>query len=160
MPKIVAKSQVSSSSDGVPDKLVANSTDMQQRTLQRHPQLTSASTVHCICGEFNLVIDKSLSALPRRRTDAATIVPTRDSAVAKARIFKLNALPAPEPILVERQGGVERQYKFSCGRCTLPIAYQTTPPPVKAGAYLYVLHGSLSQVQGQIPPEAFDGEEG
>lgn len=76
----------------------------------------------CICGEFivcsihlrftdcphspapsprQLVIDKSLTALPRRQTDGATIIRCQDSGDAKARVFKLNATPK-EPILVER----------------------------------------------------------
>jgi hypothetical protein len=48
-----------------------------------------------------LVIDASLSSLPRRRTDGAIVVRSQDKEGAKARAFKLNALPC-EPILIER----------------------------------------------------------
>jgi hypothetical protein len=48
-----------------------------------------------------LVIDKSLPSLPKRKTDSSTVIRTQDSGDAKARIFKLNAV-SREPILVER----------------------------------------------------------
>lgn len=48
------------------------------------------------------MIDKSLAALPRRQTDGAIIVRSKDSdSGEKARVFKLNANPG-EPILLER----------------------------------------------------------
>lgn len=43
-------------------------------------------------------------------------------------------------------------------RCTLPIGYQTTPPPIKSGPYVYLNFGSVTQQQGMVPPEAFEGE--
>ena len=57
-----------------------------------------------------------------------------------------------------RQGGHEKQYRFHCPRCALPVAYQSTPPPVKSGPFLYVFKGALSLIQGQVPPDAFDDE--
>jgi hypothetical protein len=50
---------------------------------------------------LQLVIDKNLATLPRRKTDNAIIIRSQDSDVAKARVFKLNAV-AGEPILLER----------------------------------------------------------
>ncbi|KAI0307302.1 hypothetical protein B0F90DRAFT_1687140 [Multifurca ochricompacta] len=142
MPKVVSRSAVSSSADA-------------------RPTASSAAALrvyYCICGEFILVIDATLSSLPRRQTDGAIIVRSQVKDSAKARAFKLNALPC-EPILIERaQGGHERQYRFRCPRCTLPVAYQPNPPPTTAGPFLYILKGALTQVQGQLPPEAFDGE--
>ena len=38
------------------------------------------------------------------------------------------------------------------------VAYQTTPPPIKSGPFVYVLKGALTQLQGQVPPDAFDDE--
>lgn len=57
-----------------------------------------------------------------------------------------------------RQGGHERQYKFHCPRCSLPIGYQSSPPPVKSALFLYIVTGALTQMQGQVPQGAFDGE--
>jgi len=139
MPKVVSRSAVSSSTDAQP---TASST-------------AALRVYYCICGEFILVIDKSLTSLPRRKTDGATIIRAQDDGSAKARVFKLNAAPK-EPVLVEREGGHERQYKFHCPRCNLPVAYQSTPPPAKTGPFLYIIKGALSQIQGQVPPEAFE----
>ena len=58
-----------------------------------------------------------------------------------------------------REGGHEKQYRFACPRCALPVAYQSTPPPVKSGQYLYILKGALSLIQGQIPSDAFEDED-
>ncbi len=50
---------------------------------------------------LQLVIDKSLAALPRRQTDNSIIIRSRDNGDARARVFKLNAV-AEEPIFLER----------------------------------------------------------
>ncbi|TRM67672.1 hypothetical protein BD626DRAFT_104447 [Schizophyllum amplum] len=142
MPKVISRSTVASSTDAQP---TASST-------------AALRVYYCICGEFILVIDKVLSALPRRRTDNAIIVRAHDSEAGKARVFKLNAV-AGDPLVIERQsGGHERQFRLDCPRCTLPVAYQPTPGPVKSSEYLYILPGALTQMQGQIPSDAFDGE--
>ncbi|KAL9712855.1 hypothetical protein Ac2012v2_004094 [Leucoagaricus gongylophorus] len=141
MPKVVSRSAVSSSTDAQP---TASST-------------AALRVYYCICGEFILVIDKGLASLPRRQTDNAIIIRTQDSNTGKARMFKLNAT-ASDPILLERDNGCERQYRFLCPRCSLPIGYQTSPPPIKSAPYLYILSGALSQLQGQVPSDAFNGE--
>ncbi|KAG2013525.1 hypothetical protein CC2G_010425 [Coprinopsis cinerea AmutBmut pab1-1] len=141
MPKVVSRSAVSSSTDAQPTASSA----------------TNLRVYYCICGEFILVIEKSLASLPRRKTDNAIIIQSQDNDVGKAKVFKLNANPS-DPILLERNGSHERQYRFICPRCSLPIGYQTAPPPVKSVPYLYILPGALSQAQGQVPPDAFDGE--
>lgn len=127
---------------------------------------------HC----SQLVIDKSLATLPRRKTDNAIIIRSQETGSGKARVFKLNAV-AEDPILLERwylypsstanfyieslayrENGHERQYRFHCPRCSLKIAYQSSPPPVKSAPFLYLISGALTQMQGQVPPDAFDGE--
>ncbi|GLB33935.1 putative RNA splicing protein [Lyophyllum shimeji] len=141
MPKVVSRSAVSSSTDVQPT--ASSAADLR--------------VYYCICGEFILVIDKSLATLPRRKTDNAIIMRTQDSDAGNARVFKLNAV-AGEPILLERQGGHECQYRFHCPRCSLPIGYQSSPPPVKSAPFFYILAGALTQHQGQIPPGALDEE--
>ncbi|KAF8607960.1 hypothetical protein BDV93DRAFT_487929 [Ceratobasidium sp. AG-I] len=147
MPKIVSRSAISSSIDAPP-------TDSASASLRVY---------YCLCGEFILVIDKSLSSLPRRQTDGAIVVRSQDTPSAKARVFKLNANVSPQPVMLERksdQGFLhERQYRFHCTRCDLMIGYQSTPAPTKSGPFVYILWGAVSQVQGQCPPEAFEGEE-
>ncbi|TDL29432.1 hypothetical protein BD410DRAFT_736338 [Rickenella mellea] len=139
MPKVVSRSAVSSSTEAKP---TASST-------------AALKVYYCICGEFILVIDKNILKLPRRKTDGSIIVRCQDSGELKSRVFKLNA-NISEAVLVERQGGHERQYRFHCPRCTLPVGYQSTPPPMKSGPFVYILQGALTQVQGQIPTDAFD----
>ncbi|KAH7930751.1 hypothetical protein BV22DRAFT_1028201 [Leucogyrophana mollusca] len=141
MPKVVSRSAVSSSTDAQPTASSA----------------AALRVYYCICGEFILVIEKSLTTLPKRKTDGAIIIRSQDSPVDKAVVFKLNASPS-EPVLLERAGGHERQYRFSCPRCNLLVAYQSTPPPVKSGPFLYILKGALTQMQGQVPKDAFDGD--
>jgi hypothetical protein len=48
-----------------------------------------------------LVIDKTLASLPRRKTDGAIIIRSKDAEDEKARVFKLNAVSG-DPILLER----------------------------------------------------------
>ncbi|KAI0682862.1 hypothetical protein BC835DRAFT_807013 [Cytidiella melzeri] len=141
MPKVVSRSAVSSSADAQP---TASST-------------AALRVYYCICGEFILVIDKSLSSLPKRPTDGSTVIRCQNSDAGKARVFKLNGI-LREPVLVERANGHERQYRFHCSRCDLVIGYQATPPPIKSGPFLYILKGALSQAQGQVPPDAFEDE--
>ncbi|KII95053.1 hypothetical protein PLICRDRAFT_33880 [Plicaturopsis crispa FD-325 SS-3] len=141
MPKVVSRSAVSSSTDAQPTASSA----------------AALRVYYCICGEFILVIDKSLATLPKRKTDGAIIVRAQDSDAGKARVFKLNATNG-DPILLERSGGHERQYRFHCPRCTLPVGYQSTPPPAKSGPFVYIIAGALTQMQGQVPHDAFDGE--
>ncbi|KAF8528965.1 hypothetical protein BU17DRAFT_36705 [Hysterangium stoloniferum] len=142
MPKVVSRAAVSSSTDAKP---TASS-------------IAALKTYYCICGEYLLVIDINLFALPRRKTDEAIIVRSQDTSAAKARIFKLNATMG-QPILIQREGGHERQWRYHCPRCTLPIGYQVSPPPDK-GPFLYLMKGSLTQHQGEVPVDAFAGENG
>lgn len=58
-----------------------------------------------------------------------------------------------------RQGGHEKEYRWRCSRCTLFIGYQSTPPPVKNAPFVYILKGALTEAQGQIPADAFEGDE-
>ncbi|KAJ7283903.1 hypothetical protein C8J57DRAFT_1171860 [Mycena rebaudengoi] len=173
MPKVVSRSAVSTSTDGARCSLIPPHSHPLQPVQPRPRQQLCASTVRqspsawiptdfqartdCICGEFILVIDKSIASLPRRQTDGAIIIRAQDSEGGPARVFKLNAV-AGEPVLLERPGGHERQFRFLCPRCTLPIGYQCTPPPVKTAPYVYIFTGALTQMQGQVPHDAFDGE--
>ncbi|KZV64592.1 hypothetical protein PENSPDRAFT_615100 [Peniophora sp. CONT] len=145
MPKVVSRSAVSTSTDAAPTASSA----------------AALRVYYCICGEFCLVIDRSLSSLPRRQTDDATIIRSQDSqdGSSKSQVFKLN-VNTIDPVLVERtSGGHERQFRFCCTRCQLLIGYQSTPLPVKSGPFVYILKGALSQVQGEVPEDAFDGEQ-
>lgn len=47
------------------------------------------------------MIERSLSALPKRQTDGATIIRCQDSGTENAIVLKLNAI-STDPVLVER----------------------------------------------------------
>ena len=147
-----------------------------------------------------MIIDKPLPSLPKRQTDGATIIQAKDTQESPAKVFKLNATSV-EPILYERyvllfprlslkrphnafidrlfrqDGKYERQWRYACPRCNLPVAYQTDPPApnpqpparqqqgsttalteiaIKSSTYFYIIKGSLSQIQGQAPTDAFE----
>jgi len=147
-----------------------------------------------------LIIDKPLPTLPKRQTDEATIVQAKDTQESPGKVFKLNATPM-EPIMYERyvtlpsplprkqfrvasaygsfrqDGKYERQWRYACPRCNLPVAYQTVPPApkpqqpakqqqgsataltaiaIKSSTYFYIIKGALSQIQGQAPTDAFE----
>ncbi|KAH9918247.1 uncharacterized protein BXZ73DRAFT_105374 [Epithele typhae] len=100
-----------------------------------HRISTAALRVYyCICGEFILVIDKSLTALPRRQTDGAT-----------------------EPILVDAKAGTRSNTDFTArdAPCKLRISPHRRP---QIGPLPLRLKGALSLIQGQVPADAFEDE--
>ncbi|KAJ3044592.1 hypothetical protein HDV00_001518 [Rhizophlyctis rosea] len=109
MPKIVSSSTVSASTDGV------------------QPNQQKLHTYYCsYCGEFVLIIDKHLRKLPRRKTDNAYIVDRQK------HTSKINLATGPVKLL-RRPNGYERQNRYLCQRCALPVAYD------QRGQYLYIL---------------------
>jgi hypothetical protein len=74
-------------------------------SLRRFYRMRCLLTIHDmliqICIFIQLVINKSLDNLPRRRTDNAIIVRSKDTDGQTACIFKLNSKPLP-PVLVQR----------------------------------------------------------
>ncbi|KAG9118266.1 hypothetical protein FRC07_007302 [Ceratobasidium sp. 392] len=60
------------------------------------PKIVSRSAIS------SSIDDKSLTSLPRRKTDGAIIVRSQDTPAAKARVFKLNINVASQPVMLER----------------------------------------------------------
>ncbi|PLW11915.1 hypothetical protein PCANC_15629 [Puccinia coronata f. sp. avenae] len=151
MPKIVSRSAISTSED--------------KQALHSTSRLV---VNYCLCGEFILVIDKPLSLLPRRPTDASYVI--RNTAPSK-RSYKLNTDVAPKPILISRAltnnshsnnlhaaantCAFEKQWRHACSRCQLPIGYQTVAPP-QVPDWTYIFPGSLTETQSSVPPSALD----
>ncbi len=61
--------------------------------------------------------------------------------------------------MLSRGDNYERQWRYACTRCSLPVAYQTTPHPIKSGPFIYLIWGAMTMLQGKVPPEAWEGEE-
>ncbi|KDN52924.1 hypothetical protein K437DRAFT_253556 [Tilletiaria anomala UBC 951] len=141
MPKVISRSAISASKD--------------------EDTRSNLRVFYCLCGEFALVCDQPLSACPSRPQDGSYVLRCLDSRadpetgyVRKARIFKISATQR-DPVLIRRpDGSLEKQYRFHCQRCQLPLGYETTVPPLKSGNFTYILKGALSEAQGTAPPDA------
>lgn len=70
-------------------------------------------------------------------------------------------LAFPTNSLFRPDGTLEKQYRFNCTRCDLPLGYEHTPPPIKSGlGFVFLFKGSVSEVQGETPRDVFFGEDG
>ncbi|KAJ3040850.1 hypothetical protein HK097_002446 [Rhizophlyctis rosea] len=109
MPKIVSSTTVSASTD-----------EPQKDSQKLH-------TYYCLyCGEFVLIIDKHLRKLPRRKTDNAYIIDRTK------HTSKLHLATGPTRF-VRRDNLYEKQHRYHCPKCALPVAYD------QEGQYLYIL---------------------
>lgn len=134
MPKVISRSTISASD---PTRDASSATPLR--------------VFYCLCGDFALVLDRPLSSLPTRPLDGAHVLRVLDSPpdertgrVKSKRVFKINAKQGPAVILRRPDGSLEKQYRFHCGRCDLPIGYEVTPPPLKSGRFTYILPGALT----------------
>ncbi|CED85487.1 Uncharacterized conserved protein [Phaffia rhodozyma] len=155
MPKVISRAAISSSSD-------APITATQQAILK---------TYFCLCGEFLLVIDTDVRHLPRRPTDNTIVVrckassrPTVSSTGEPAppvapRVFKLNSVDGGKQFVKRENDLLEPQHIHLCPRCATPVGYQAAPPPTRNATFLYLYWGGLTEVQGHVPDEAWEGEE-
>ncbi|KAK4687114.1 hypothetical protein P7C73_g2996, partial [Tremellales sp. Uapishka_1] len=147
MPKVVTRAIVSSSEQ-------ARATQSSQVVLRSY---------YCLCGDFILVCQGKLDRLPRRKTDGSYIIRSQAGSNAELqpqRKFKLNAVPGQKCVIRRKDSAkIEIRQPFVCGRCNATVAYQSTPPPAGDGPFLYILKGSMTELQGRLPPDAFEGEE-
>lgn len=82
----------------------------------------SLRSFYCsICGEHSVASEMDVSKLPRRSTDRA-------KALDEAAHFHKKYVNFGERILLRRQNGVERQYRFYCKQCRQPLGYRPNPP--------------------------------
>jgi hypothetical protein len=85
-------------------------------------------TLYCLCGEFCVVLEKSLDALPRRPSDNAFVLRNKVANGKPKTTYRWNARPDKKPVLIKRDTGIERIFRFRCTRCDLPIGYETSDP--------------------------------
>jgi len=74
-----------------------------------------------ICGEHGVTSEVDCFKLPRRRTDKAI-------AMEESVHFHKKYANFGERILLRRQNGVEKQYRFYCRQCRQPLGYRPNPP--------------------------------
>ncbi|GMH32640.1 hypothetical protein BSKO_00474 [Bryopsis sp. KO-2023] len=89
-------------------------------------------------GKHAFTIDCDINKLPRRRTDDAIIVDTRQQTV------KFYTTDGGIKLIKRKDGRVERQCRLNVGE--LPVAYKTTPE----GHFLYVLSNAVAAYTGRI----------
>merc|ERR1712216_878180 len=97
-------------------------------------------TCYCsICGELCVTCDGDVNTMPKRSTDSAI-------ALDEAMYFHKKYANFGEKILLRRQNGVEKQYRFYCKQCRQPLGYR----PSKANEvskYTYFYNDSLVEDQ-------------
>merc|ERR1719482_1510826 len=90
-------------------------------------------TSYCsICGELSITCDAEIKRMPRRSTDHAY-------ALDEAMYFHKKYANFGEKILLRRQNGVERQYRFYCKQCRQPFGYRPNPP-AETSKFSYFYH--------------------
>lgn len=129
----------------------------------------SSVTKPLILGAFGsqLVIDKPLSLLARRRSDASYILPNASvptpstaplSPHASQRSYRLNAVHEEDPIIVKgTDRGFEKRRRFRCPRCELEVGYEAGMGAAKKGPCTFILHVRPEAARGRT--EADEGME-
>ena len=82
----------------------------------------SFNTLHCThCLHYAAILSAPLAVLPLRHTDGAHILQT------ERHMFKLKVARGGV-VALRRERGVEKQWRWNCRQCALPVAYQCEPP--------------------------------
>ncbi|ALC39548.1 CG16865 [Drosophila busckii] len=103
MPKVVSRS------------IVCSDTKDQEEYNEEKP----LNIYYCLCTKMSLILDCTLDQLPLREVDGARVIDANDHA------NKMTFNPAPKMLYIRRKGkGIEKQYRYSCRNCGLPIYYR------------------------------------
>merc|ERR1712137_355565 len=99
-------------------------------------------TFYCsICGELSCTTDADIPKLPKRSTDKAFVMDEATHFTKKYTNFG-------EEILLRRQNGVEKQYRFYCKQCRQPLGYRPSPPS-ETSKYTYFYKDALVSEQSR-----------
>lgn len=90
---------------------------------------------YCICGQMSLILDCNLDRLPLRPRDKARVID------GEKRVYKLHIAESTEENIVylRRENGIEKQFRYNCKRCDLPIFYKHKSD----SNVLFVIQGAL-----------------
>ena len=95
----------------------------------------SLNVYYCLCGQMSLILDYNLDRLPLRTTDNARVID------GNKRVYKLHIAEKQNDdiVYIERDNGVEKQYRYYCKNCSLLIFYKHNPN----SKILFVVQGAL-----------------
>jgi hypothetical protein len=68
------------------------------------------------CGSFCMAVEGLLHTMPKRKTDFATAVPRKSAIKMRAKEGECKT--------IQREKGVEKQFRMTCESCGVPICYQ------------------------------------
>ncbi|XP_030569806.1 UPF0428 protein CG16865 isoform X1 [Drosophila novamexicana] len=126
MPKVVSRS------------IVCSDTKDQEEYTEEKP----LNIYYCLCGKMSLILDCTLEQLPLREADNARVIDANEHA------NKLTYNPAPRMIYIRRKGkGIEKQYRYSCRNCTLPLYYRHNSD----SHVTFVMSNALVRNKGEKP---------
>lgn len=133
---------------------------VSQSKPDEEPDKDPLHILYCLCGEFLLVLQGGLAVLPRRPVDGAYAL--RNEGEQK-RVYKLNAVGGVGRevggiVLRRNKDDFEFQRRLHCPRCALQVGYETKPGMQK-GPATFILPGSMTEVQNQVPEDAFGTDE-
>lgn len=92
---------------------------------------------YCLCGQMAVILDCSMEKLPLRKRDGARVID------GSRHAHRLVCDP-DETVYIRRPGGVEKQHRKKCKKCSLLLFYQHSP----TSNVVFVVKGSVVQNGG------------
>jgi len=129
MPKVVSRS------------IVCSDVKDQQEYSEEKP----LNIYYCLCGQMTLILDCSTEKLPLRKTDGARVI---DAAHHAHKI----TCEADETIYIRREAGIEKQYRFKCKTCNLPLYYRHSADP----KVTFIIKRAVVQSKNENPLTTID----
>ncbi|XP_075151285.1 STING ER exit protein [Haematobia irritans] len=121
-------------------KVVSRSIVCSDSKEEEYNEETPLNIYYCLCGKLALILDCTLEKLPLRRTDGARVIDGRKHA------HKLTYHDGDIVYIKRREKGIEKQYRFNCKSCKLPIYYRHDPNSENT----FVLHHALVKTKNDI----------
>ncbi|KAI8117606.1 UPF0428 protein [Lucilia cuprina] len=124
MPKVVSRSIVCSDS----------------KDQEEYNDETPLNIYYCLCGKLALILDCSIEKLPLRRTDGARVID------GKHHAHKLTYQDGEIIYIRRKEKGIEKQYRYNCKSCNLPIYYRHEPK----SDITFIIHHALVKTKNDI----------
>ncbi|KAH8409955.1 hypothetical protein KR009_002198 [Drosophila setifemur] len=127
MPKVVSRS------------IVCSDTKDQEEYNEEKP----LNIYYCLCNKMALILC-SLDQLPLREVDNARVINSNEHA------NKLTHNPTPKMLYIKRKSrgnGIEKQYRYKCRSCHLPLYYRHSPD----SHVTFVMFNALIRNKGDQP---------